>query len=207
MPNVFLNGSPCTFDPTPATWNDLLNGLDRQLESDGRAIAGVRFDGIDEPAFRDPALLARALTPSLMIEIDVEPQSALILRALNEAALSIPEISQAAVDLAANYRLVDVTQANAELGVLAEALSNLMALVGAASQVLRVDLLAAPAPEGGMPSAEVMPELDAALRALIEAHGGQDWITLADSLEYDVAPLVSRLSGLVEHLESCAAAA
>lgn len=207
MPNVFLNGSPCTFDPTPATWNDLLASLDRQFESDGRAISGVRFDGIDEPAFRDPALLARALSPSLMIEIDAESQSALVVRALNEAALSIPEISNACIELAAGYRLVDVSQANAQLGVLAEALSNLMALVWSASQVLRVDLLAAPAPEGGMPSAQVMPKLDEALKAVIEAHAGQDWITLADSLEYDVAPLVARLTGLVDYLESAATAA
>jgi hypothetical protein len=202
MPNVFLNGSPYALDPIPATWNDLINGLDRRLETDGLAIAAVRFDGVDEAGFRDAAQLARPLTPSLIVEVDAEPQGALILRCLDEASASIPEIAQAAIDLAANYRLVDVTEANAQLGIFAEALSNLMALVAAAGQVLRVDLLTAPPRAGGLAAADVIPQLDAALKALAEAHAGQDWITLADGLEYDVAPLVSHLSGLVDHLAS-----
>lgn len=204
MPNVFLNGSPYALDPVPATWNDLLAGLDRRLEPEGHAIAAVRFDGVDEPEFRAAATLARPLTPSLIVEVDADTQSALILRCLDEAAASIPEIAQAAVDLAANYRLVDVREANTQLGIFAEALSNLMALVGAAGQVLRVDLLTVPAPEGGLPAAEVIPQLDAALKAVAEAHAGQDWITLADSLEYDVAPLVSQLTAVVDHLASTA---
>jgi hypothetical protein len=206
MPNVFLNGSPYALDPAHATWNDLLNGLDRRLETDGLAVAAVRFDGIDEPAFRDPASLARALTPSLIVEIEAESQSALILRCLDEASASIPEIARAAIELAGNYRLVDVTDANAQLGIFAEALSNLMALVGAAGQVLRVDLLTAPSREGGLPASAVIPQLDAALKAVVEAHAGQDWITLADSLEYDVAPLVTQLHAIVDHLASTTAA-
>ena len=40
----------------PETWGDLLERLDRTLVADGRVVTAVRFDGVDQPSFRDAEL-------------------------------------------------------------------------------------------------------------------------------------------------------
>jgi hypothetical protein len=203
MPNVLLNGSAYALATAPATWHDLLAILDQDLDRQGQTVASVRFDGIDEPAFRAPDLLARPIAPAAVIEVDVDTPKGLILRALDEASASVPEVAAAAVTLAGRYRLADVAEANQQLGMFAETLSHLMALVAAAGQVLEVNLREVQAADG--PVAETITQLDAAVSTMLEAHAGQDWITLADSLEYDLAPLVSRLRGVIDHLAAVAA--
>jgi hypothetical protein len=204
MPTVLLNGSTYAIDSAPATWHDLLALLDRDLDREGRTVASVRFDGIDEPAFRAPDLLTRALTPADVIEVDVDTPRGLILRALDEASASVPEVAQAAVLLAGQYRGgAHLAQTNQELGTFAETLSHLMALVAAAGQVLQVNLREVDAADG--PVADTITQLDAAVTAMLDAHANQDWITLADSLEYDLAPLVPRLRGVIDHLAAVAA--
>lgn len=203
MPNVLLNGSAYMPDAAISTWNDLLGTIDTHLDTQGQAVAAVRFDGVDEPGFRDPQTLARPLAPATIVEVESDTPAGLILRGLEEASASVPEIAQAAVALAARYRLADVSDADGHLAAFAQALGHLMALVAAASQVLEVNLRDVTA--GGASVAETMTRLDAAVTALLEAHAGQDWITLADSLEYDVAPLVGRLREVVEHLASVTA--
>lgn len=205
MPNVLLNGSTYALATAPATWHDLLAILDQDLDRQGQTVASVRFDGIDEPAFRAPDLLARPLAPAAIIEVDGDTPRGLILRALDEASASAPEVARAAVTLAERYRLSDVAAANKELGVFAETLSHLMALVAAAGQVLQVNLRDVQAAEG--PVAETITQLDTAVSTMLEAHAGQDWITLADTLEYDLGPLVRRLRGVIDHLASVAVAA
>jgi hypothetical protein len=46
----------------------------------------------------------------------------------------------------------------------------------------------------------VIRHLNNTIEALLEAHGARDWVTLADVLEHDLAPLMPSLGQVIDAL-------
>ena len=184
--------------PVPGTWSELLASLDRDLEPRGFLVTAMRVDGIDVPGFRDAAHGPRTITSDAIVEIEASTPSELLDDGLREAARSVTALHEAAASLAVGYRQVDVTEANAHLVTFADTLANLMALVAAAGQVLHVDLESIRV--DGTPASAVIRHLNNTISALLEAHAARDWMTLADVLEHDLAPLMPRLGHVIAAL-------
>ena len=198
MPRVVLNGEDYAVEPMPGTWSELLTSLDRDLEPRGFLVTAIRLDGIDVPGFRDEAQLGRAITRDAIVEVDASTPSELLDDGLREAARSVTALQQAATALAVGYRQVDVTEANTHLATFADTLANLMALVAAAGQVMHTDLETIRIDD--TPASAVIRHLNNTIQALLEAHGARDWVTLADVLEHDLAPLMPRVGRVIEAL-------
>ena len=115
------------------------------------------------------------------------------------------QLRQAATALAAGYRQVDVSEANAHLATFADTLANLMALVAAAGQAMQVQL--DDIRIDGMPGSAVIRHLNNTIEALLEAHSARDWVTLADVLEHDLAPLMPNLGQVIDALAPVVAVA
>jgi hypothetical protein len=113
MSHVILNGAPYTANPALGSWGDLLDEVDREIAASGTIVGSVRFDGVDEPGFREPAILIRPL-----------------------------EIAN----------------------------------------------------------------LDTALGPMLEAQAARDYITVADSLEFDVAPAIGPLASVIDAVRDATAA-
>jgi hypothetical protein len=203
MSHVILNGAPYTAAEA-ACWGDLLDAIDRETAASGAIVGAVRFDGVDEPGFREPAVLVRALETDLIVEIETETPGALLERILDEGASSLPALEQSARLLADGFRGRDTAAASRDLVQLAESLMNLVALVAASAAAVdvRIEALALE----GQPVGPVLSDLDAALGPLLEAHAASDFITVADVLEYDVAPAIPRLGDVIEALRLTAPA-
>jgi len=189
MPSVLLNGQPVT-GTTATTWGALLELVDARVAPTGEIVATVRFDGVDEPGFREEAVIVRQLASDTIVEIETESPQSLLARTLDEGAASLPEIEQAARELAAGFRGANVEGPARGLGQLAESLMNLLALVGATASAasvalddLRVD---------GESVSPTLLALDTALAPLL------------DILEYDVAPAIPRLQGVLFALRTAA---
>ena len=197
---VLVNGS--AFVPqTPApSWGPLLDAVDRHVEPTGEIVAAVRFDGVDEPGFRDAAVLGLVLGSELIVEIDTMPPAALLAGVLDEASRSLPVLAASAVGLAETLRGAHVDGAARSLGQLADSLSNLVQLVVASASARGVGLEALRTAEG--PALPILRALDAYLMPLLEAQQAGDWITVADVLEYDIAPLMPRFEAVVDALRS-----
>ena len=103
MANVIVNGTPHT-GATAGLWGDLLDVVDREVASSGKIVAAVRFDGVDEPGFREPAVLIRPLDTDLIVEVDTEAPAALLGRMLDEGTASLPALEASARDLANGFR-------------------------------------------------------------------------------------------------------
>jgi hypothetical protein len=195
---VLLNGT--AFVPvTPApSWGPLLDAVDRHVAPSGEIVAAVRFDGVDEPGFRDDAVLGLVLGSELIVEIETLHPNDLLGNVLDEASRSLPAVAASACELAGVLRGADVAGAARGIGQLADTIANLVQLVAAAATARGVALETLVTREG--PAMPLLRALDALLTPLLEAQAGGDWITVADILEYDVAPLMPRFDAVLDSL-------
>lgn len=198
MPKILLDGSELAVAPAPATWGDVLNGVDAHLTGTGRIVTDVRFDGLDEPAFREPATLDRPLADVLLVEVVSGSPAALMDRCLEEAIAAIPPLSAVALSVGEAYRTQRHAAASGGLVELAEGLSSLVGIVGAAGLAFQVDLRHLRC--GDQVASTVVGELGAYLDALVTAQEVKDWVTVADVLQFDVEPALKRLVPVLESL-------
>jgi len=196
-PRVLIDQREFTAGPA-ATWADLLGQIEAALDTRGDVISEVRFDGVEQGNYRDAPALNRPLDDIATIDIEAVAPQVLIARGLREALASIEHLQRGTRDLAIGYRRSEITESNQRLGVLAEAIGNLITIVVAARNVLGVDLTTLDV-DGSVASA-IIGELDTAVAAAVDASRARDWITLADVLEYDVEPALPRIGRVLDTL-------
>jgi hypothetical protein len=190
MPTVLLDGEDFSTDITPDTWAGLLELVDRHIESGGHIVTGVRFDGLDEPAFREPLALDQPLAELATVEISTGTPASLLERCVAEAVSSIGSLCAGAVAVGEHFRIFELEKGNAGLVELADGVSTLIALGGALALATRAEGL------DGAPQRErldgVVAELTGHVESLLTAQQSGDWITVADILQYDVEPALRR---------------
>jgi hypothetical protein len=195
---VLLNGTAfAPVRPVPS-WGPLLDAVDRHVAPTGEIVATVRFDGVDEPGFRDDAVLGLILGSELIVEIETLHPNALLGEVLDEASRSLLPVAASARELAGLLRGAEVDAAARGIGQLAETIRNLVQLVVAAATARGVALDTLETRDG--PAMPLLRALDAPLLPLLEAQRAGDWITVADILEYDVAPLMPRFDAVLDSL-------
>ena len=198
MATVLLNGT--TFVPATSvpSWGPLLDAVDRHVAPSGEIVAAVRFDGVDEPGFREHAVLGLVLGSELIVEIDTLHPNDLLGEILDEASRSLPAVAASARELAGVLRGANVDSAARGIGQLADAIGKLVQLVVAAATARGVAIETLETREG--PAMPLLRALDAQLTPLLDAQRAGDWITIADVLEYDIAPLMPRFEAVIDSL-------
>ena len=198
MATVLVNGTAFV-PPIPVpSWGPLLDAVDRLVEPTGEIVAAVRFDGVDEPGFRDTAVLGLVLGSELIVEIETMSPAALLAGVLDEASRSLPAVAASACALATALRGAQVDGAARGLAQLAESLSNLVQLVAASAAARGLALDTLVTAQG--PALPIINSLDGHLTPILEAQRAGDWITVADILEYDIAPLMARFEAVIDAL-------
>ncbi len=164
MPRILLDGSELDLAAGTPTWGAVLHDVDRRLAEAGRIVTDVRFDGLDEPAFREPGTLARPLRELAILEVLSGTPRGLMERCLEEAVAAISPLCAAALAVGEGFRSQKIAPANQALAELAEGLSSLIGVVGAAELAFQVDLQHLRG--GGHSAAAVVGELGSHLEAL-----------------------------------------
>jgi hypothetical protein len=198
MATVLLNGSAFVPPTSAPSWGPLLAAVDDHVAPTGEIVAAVRFDGVDEPGFREAAVLGLVLGHELIVEIDTLQPRELLGRVLDEASASLLVLGPSCTELASVLRGVQVDAAARGLGQLAQSLANLVQLVAVSAAARGVALETLQTADG--PAMPVLRALDAQLTPLLEAQHAGDWITVADVLEYDIAPIVPRFHAILDAL-------
>ena len=198
MSDVFVDGARRALGNTPNTWGELLETLDADLGGRGVLLAAVRFDGVEEPAFREPSVTARALTTVQRVDVETATPDALLRQSLTEAAVALAQVADDVTRVSTLFRGNDLAAANQGLARLSGDLHTFAALVttlrgplGIAVERLTID---------GVPPDEQMERLGAWLESLISAQSSQDWLTVADVLEYDIEPILRAWRTRLEEL-------
>jgi hypothetical protein len=198
MATVLLNGIAFVPSTPVPSWGPLLAAVDSHVAPSGEIVAAVRFDGVDEPGFREAAVLGLVLGHELIVEIDTLHPRELLGRVLDEASATLPALAASCAELAGVLRGVQVDAAVRGLGQLAESLANLVQLVAASAAARGLALETLQTADG--PALPVLRALDTQLAPLLEAQRAGDWITVADVLEYDIAPLMPKFDAVLDAL-------
>ena len=195
MTQIFVNDVPQELDPTPQTWGDLLETLDAEAARDGVFLSVARFDGVDEPAFREPTVTGRDLRGVGRVDVETADGPVLLKTCLLDAVQPLRDAATNARSLAEFYRRHDLTRGHEGLVGLAAELRSLAMLLGALSGPLGIDLSAA-AGDGASVDQHVV-DLGTALDALIASQSSEDWVTVADILEYALEPAIRRSAAVL----------
>jgi hypothetical protein len=195
MPEIFVNDVPQELDVAPETWGDLLNRLDERAARSGVVLSAARFDGVEEPSFRDPDVTSRPLHAVARVEVRTAVPRAFLRECLLEAIQPLQETADTAKRLAGIYRGHDLMPGHEGLKALAADLGAVAVLADMLDGPLAVDLTALSLE--GATAAQHLHQLGTSLDALVTAQEAEDWITVADVLEYDLEPAVRRWSALL----------
>jgi hypothetical protein len=152
MSRLVLNSAEQALQNTPEFWGDLLDGLDQDASGRGEVVSAVRFDGVEEPAFRELEHTGRRLSELRSIEVETARPRDLIDDALQQAV------------------------------------SMLISVLATAAGALELSLDRIQ--WDGRPASAQIADLIGQLDAIIAAQQTQDWLTVADILEYDFQPVL-----------------
>jgi hypothetical protein len=189
MSDVFVDGAGHARGNACKTWGELLQELDAELGGRGLQLVVVRFDGVEEPAFREPSALALPLAAVQRVDVETATPDALLRQSLADFAEGIGQTADEVARVSGLFRQDDVSPANEGLARLTGDLNTFAALVttlrgpsvGIPSERLTID---------GVSPEEQIERLAAWLESLIGAQSNQDWLTVADILEYDIEPVL-----------------
>lgn len=204
MPEVFVNQTRKALDPPPQTWGDLLGILDEDATRSGLLLTGARIDGVDVPAFRDPGMTVHRLATVGRVDIETATPAAFVRQCLADSIVSLRQMADVALNLSTIYRGIDVAPGHPGLAALALELGGLPNLVATLQGPLQLDLSAAAV--YGMTASQHVEALGGVLDSLVAAQESEDWLTVADVLEYDLEPGIRGWEILLEQLANQIAA-
>jgi hypothetical protein len=171
--------------PTPTkTFEDILGVVEPALVARARIVTAVRFNGVEEPAFRESDVRGRTLGDDEHIEFGSARPVDIATAALHDAGRLIPAMSAAAAQLALQLlRSDEAADSAAGLGPLAEGLALLLALVQTAEDWAN----AAGVTHAPWLAAQVE-TISEAIDVMQAAQRAEDWVTVADALRFDLCP-------------------
>jgi hypothetical protein len=199
MSAVRIDGRARLVEFPPETWGDLLRAVDGELAGGGRIVTAIRIDGVDQPAFRDPTVLGQTL-PGGVVDIESGTHASLIATTLTEAMTGLVSLCEHLPGLARLFRDEHAIDASTQLGTVAESLATVLTIGAAAALGLGVDLQGVQC--HGCRASELIDEIGRSLDALLEAQRLQDWVTVADVLEYELTPALQRWGGVFDALQN-----
>jgi hypothetical protein len=165
----------------PIPVDALLSAIEPVLAQSGRIVTALRINGVEEPAFREPDILARPLLAADDIDLDTTPVAILASGALDDAVRFLPELCDEARGVAAGLRGPEPEQHRRGLAALADNLALLAALVHTADLWARQAGLAANDWLGDDVAA-----VERVAGSLETAAGAGDWGRAADALDNDL---------------------
>lgn len=113
----------------PIPVDALLSAVEPVLTRSGRIVTALRINGVEEPAFREPDVLARTIVADDEIDLDTTPVGVMATQALDDAIRFLPELADSARTVAAGLRGNQPTEQRPGLVGLADNLALLVALV------------------------------------------------------------------------------
>ena len=202
MARLQVNDELQTMEHPYETWGDLLAWADSISAERGLMVTAVRLNGVDEPSFRQPELSARRLGASDLMEIVATTPAKLVADSLEAARAGLTGLRTHALEVARRFRDSRVAHANARLAELVHGLGTLVTLVEAVSGAMGIAIESLTL--DGRPAVGLIEDLAQPLAELTEAQTQQDWVTLADILEFDLEPAVARVAPLFAALGALA---
>jgi hypothetical protein len=183
-----LNGSEHEAGSGLETWGQLLAVLE-QGDGPGRpVVTAVRFAGVDQPTFREPEILALGLSEAAPVVVEASAVGELVASARDAMLNGVETLTAVAQETAHAFRLHDLPRANAGL---IDFVTTFRLVTMLTSAMTSPDGPAA-VDELNVQDKDLLEQLRVSLEALLAFNQNEDWISVADILEYEIAETLPR---------------
>ena len=179
MLTFYLDGVETGIAGFAQNMGDLLETMDTTLGASGRLVTGIRIDGVDHPAFREPAMTDLALTGLHRIEMSSATPGEFALSCLNEAIGGLGAVSLACAGVAGQFRKGEISAANQALSEIIDSVASGLTLVAGVAPHLPFD-------DHAPALSRVLAETTRTVDALIAVQKRSDWAAVAGILEMDL---------------------
>ena len=139
--------------------------------------------------------MSRPLKDILRVDVQTALPAAFLRDCLLEAIQPLQETAQTALRLAATYRGHDLMPGHEGLKTLASDLGAVAVLADMLAGPLGIDLTEVAVE--GVSAAQHLQQLEVTIDTLVTAQEAQDWVTVADVLEYELEPGIRRWAALL----------
>jgi hypothetical protein len=197
MAQLELNGINFPISPSFNTWQDLLDDLETHRISKGKAISTVCFDGVEVPNFKKSEILIRALNTIGQIKIDIVNMQDIIQQAIRDVEGFKITIESSMIDIAEIFRRQQINKANPKLSELFQALKMFISLL----KGLELSLQGQEAQAAVDSVDNQVVELEPVVQAVIDAQNQNDWILLADIVEFELLAAISGFEKTIQALK------
>lgn len=195
MVRLVLNQQEQIVDNLPESWGELLRRLEAEAAVRGELVSAVRFNGADEPTFQQPAQARRAVRGFATIEVETAAPGALVDAALAHGAAAAAVLAVASRQTSEAFRRSDGAAANARLAELGEGIGSLVTVL---EMVASLGISLDRAEWNGRTVPAQLGEIVGQLQSMIDAQQAEDWLTVADILEYGIHPALDTAQPVFE---------
>jgi hypothetical protein len=195
-----LNNAEQVRENVPLVWGELLEGLDLDANRRGEVVTAVRFDGVNQPTFRHPTEVVRALADVQLVELETATLGDLLDEALAQGAAAAGALASAAGEIGSAFRGANPVEGNCRMPEFGDGIRSLIWILGAVANAREVSL--DQMASNGRAMSTQLAELTAQLVAIVEAQQAEDWLTVADILEYDFKPALQAWQPIFEGLRT-----
>lgn len=199
MVSVRINGVPGPALPA-STWRDVLATVGRTCAERHEMLASLRLDGADRQDLLDSADLDQTVPDGAVVDVETTTPAALVEAALDDASLAADSLGRAADRLGLAFRGTDLAAANRDLAEFAAGLRSLIVVTTTVAGASGIDLTRVG--DGDRSASAMVGDLNDQTAAIVEALGAEDWVTVADTIEFDVAGTLRRWPALLAALRS-----
>lgn len=198
MTRVLVNNEATSVESGLKTLGELLDWADRASAGRGQLVTAVRLDGVDEPSFRDQSLADTPIDSVATVEFEAVDPATLVADSLEEAREGLAGLRQHTLDVGRRFRGTRVAHANQGLAELTQGLGTLVSLLDTLGGAMGIPLEALNSDD--RPVLAVIDGLAQPLVAIAEAQAQEDWVTVADILEFDLEPALACCEPLFDAL-------
>jgi hypothetical protein len=188
-----VNGLAHEVEAGVITWGQLLATLERGDGPDRTVVAAVRFAGVDQPTFREAESTDVDLNTVAPIDVELSTPGALVAFARETALSGLDALAESARQAADAFRLHNLSVAHSRLADFVTTFQLLNSLTAAVDRSNE-----SPRPATGETRAcEFRQRMETSLGALIDFDVNEDWLSVADVLEYEIADLLPHWSAVM----------
>ena len=181
MQQLEINGINLSVSQGVQNWSQLLQELESKHLGRGQAISSVHFDGDEIIQFRDSEYLERPLHSIGEVKIEAKPLLSMAKDAVQDAQRYLVNLQASLADIADAFRNQLAEQANTKLSEAFQGIKLLLSLLEGIELSLTGQYKS-----GNTRVENAVVDMAPTLESLIEAQTQQDWILVADILEFEM---------------------
>ncbi len=185
-----------------ANLGDLLLDIMAGHLPSGRVLSEVLVNGKTYNESYPDEALGVDLNSVSRLDLVTVPSTTMAQVLINQGPAHLDVLSEAALKLADEFRLSDEAEANEKFLLFLQAMQDFFSFLGQALDILAISL--AHLEMEGLSASNKLRELTRILTEMSDRQEEYDWILLADTMEYDLVPVLNDWKNILDRLKSVA---